>query len=228
MAETGKIFGIGYSKTGTTSLTKALRMLGIDALHFPFHALHHGSDELTLNHDRLQAREAYTDTPIPRFYKELDERYPGSKFILTVRDMDSWLRSCDKSHVWPGEFVHDKAIRNQSHVRTLLNLHYDLYGAVYFQRAAFRRRHEEHIAEVREYFKDRPDDLITLDICADEGWEKLCPFVGKPVPDTPFPKANVGVDKFFKRESRRLFWKWIAALHFGATRSVIYEPKCQE
>lgn len=203
-------------------------MLGIDALHFPFHALRHSNRELTLNHDRLQAREAYTDTPIPRFYKELDRKYPGSKFILTVRDMDAWLRSCEKNHVWPGEFVHDKAIRNLSWVRSLLNLHYDLYGAVSFQRAAFRRCHEEHIEEVKDYFKDRPGDLITLDICAGEGWEKLCPFVDKEIPSEPFPRANVGVDKFFKRESRRLFWKWVAAFHFGARRAVIYEPKCQE
>jgi 3'(2'), 5'-bisphosphate nucleotidase len=33
--------------------------------------------------------------------------------------------------------------------------------------------------------------LLVLDITAGEGWEKLCPFLGKPIPDIPFPKANV-------------------------------------
>lgn len=228
MAERNKIFGIGYSKTGTTSLTKALQMLGINALHFPFHAMRHSNEELTLNYDRLQAREAYTDTPIPLFYKDIDKKFPGSKFILTVRDMDAWLRSCEKNHVWPGEYVHDKAIRNQAYVRTLLNLHYELYGAVSFQREAFRRSHENYIEDVMNYFKDRPDDLIVMDVCCGDGWQKLCAFLEKEIPDVPFPRTNVGMDKYFKRETRRLFWKWVAALHFGTQRSVKYVPKYQE
>jgi 3'(2'), 5'-bisphosphate nucleotidase len=42
-----------------------------------------------------------------------------------------------------------------------------------------------------DYFKDRPQDLLVIDVTAGEGWEKLCPFLGKPTPDIPFPKANV-------------------------------------
>ncbi|MBL0299362.1 MAG: hypothetical protein IPQ21_19985 [Betaproteobacteria bacterium] len=44
----------------------------------------------------LEQNEALTDTPIPSFYRELDRRYPGAKFILTVRDMESWLLSCKR------------------------------------------------------------------------------------------------------------------------------------
>ena len=37
----------------------------------------------------------------------------------------------------------------------------------------------------------RPDDLLVLDICGGRaGWEVLCPFLGVPVPNTPFPNAN--------------------------------------
>jgi 3'(2'), 5'-bisphosphate nucleotidase len=32
---------------------------------------------------------------------------------------------------------------------------------------------------------------LVINVVAGEGWEKLCPFLGKPVPEIPFPKANV-------------------------------------
>ena len=48
-----------------------------------------------------------------------------------------------------------------------------------------------HYSERKKYFKDRPNDLLVMNICNGEGWEKLCPFLNKPVPDAPFPKENV-------------------------------------
>jgi Sulfotransferase domain len=43
---------------------------------------------------------------------------------------------------------------------------------------------------VLEYFEDRPEALLTLDITAGENWEKLCSFLGVPVPDVEFPFEN--------------------------------------
>ncbi|NEQ26956.1 MAG: hypothetical protein F6K28_49635, partial [Microcoleus sp. SIO2G3] len=43
------------------------------------------------------------------------------------------------------------------------------------------------IENVVEYFKDRPDSLLVLDICGGEGWEELCTFLGTPAIDQPFP-----------------------------------------
>ena len=48
----------------------------------------------------------------------------------------------------------------------------------------------EHERRVRAYFADRPDDLLVIDISAGEGWEALCPFLGVPVPDKPFPRRG--------------------------------------
>jgi len=45
---------------------------------------------------------------------------------------------------------------------------------------------------VMDYFKDRPDDLLIIDICSGEGFEKLAPFLGRPLPAQPFPhKGNI-------------------------------------
>lgn len=47
----------------------------------------------------------------------------------------------------------------------------------------FHRHHEN----VRTFFQDKPGKLLELNIIAGDGWEKLCPFLGKPIPDQPFP-----------------------------------------
>jgi hypothetical protein len=56
--------------------------------------------------------------------------------------------------------------------------------------STYIERYERHNREVLEYFRDRPDDLLVMDIPADAGWDKLCVFLGRDVPDEPFPHAN--------------------------------------
>jgi len=45
-------------------------------------------------------------------------------------------------------------------------------------------RHHEH---VEQYFKNRADDLLVMNIFDGDGWDVLYPFLGKPIPDVPFP-----------------------------------------
>ena len=92
-----KVFGLGFSKTGTLSLTSALNSLGIRTIHFPYDKitekeLFMGSNKLSI----LDNHQAITDISIIPFYKNLDKSYPGSKFIMTKRETNSWLRSIKK------------------------------------------------------------------------------------------------------------------------------------
>lgn len=177
-----KIFGIGLSKTGTTSLASALEMLGYRTKDYPGLTTYAPGDLSSVDPDILERHEALTDTPIPSFYRELDQRFPGAKFILTVRDMDGWLLSCKK------QFTAKLAEKqNEAHNR----LFTDLYGTAVFDEPLFRRGYQRFVEGVKDYFRDRPQDLLILDVAGGEGWEKLCPFLGKPIPDMPFPKANV-------------------------------------
>ncbi|MBS34848.1 MAG: hypothetical protein CMO26_02860 [Thiotrichales bacterium] len=48
---------------------------------------------------------------------------------------------------------------------------------------------------VREYFSERPDDLLKIFWEHGDGFEQLCRFLGDPTPNTPVPHANRGVDK---------------------------------
>lgn len=177
-----KIFGIGLSKTGTSSLAHALEILGYRTKDYPGIQRYQPGDASCVAPALLDQYDALTDTPIPSFYKELDRAYPGAKFILTVRDMDGWLLSCKK------QFTENLA-RAQNAAHNALFM--DLYGCTVFDEARFRAGYERFVQGVMEYFKDRPQDLLVLNVTAGEGWEKLCPFLGKAVPDMPFPKANV-------------------------------------
>jgi len=101
-------------------------------------------------------------------------------------------------------------------------------ASVAFDRRAFRRCPEDYVEGVKNYFRDRSEDLMTMDICGGDGWEQLCPFVGKEMLDEPFSKASVGVNQFFKRESRRWFWKGVAALRLGMRCREIDQTNCQQ
>jgi hypothetical protein len=164
-----KVFGIGLSRTGTTSLTAALRLLGYDVEHYFFDLA------------RLDVLDGGTDTPIARCFQLLDYRYPGSKFILTVRDSNSWLASCARH--FAVAVPPDTAVGR---------LRQDLYGRTDFAESEFREAYQTHFRRVTDYFANRPDDLLVLDICSGARWEDLCEFLRRPVPAIEFPHRNQG------------------------------------
>ena len=207
-----KIFGIGLSKTGTTSLTRALTELGYRTIHYPFHILKYKKNGLELKPWRLRRYDACTDSPIARFFPELDAYYPGSKFVFLTRQIDSWLDSCESHHIWPGQYSENMLLRKTPLIRRVMQLHRDLYGSVSFNRNGFAEAYHAHEQKVRDYFEDRPGDMLTIDICGGDGWEKLCPFLGKQIPARTFPHLNEGSKTVLKRTSRRYFWKSLSVL----------------
>lgn len=181
-----RIFGIGLHKTATTSLHKALQILGLDSFHW-------GTGEAPLiwyemnalgRSNTLEQFYALSDNPIPLLYKQLDMAYPNSKFILTVRDEVDWLMSVkrlwDRKHNPTRHLWEVYPISNQ--------LHQALYGTKDFDALVFLERYRRHNAEVKEYFKGR-SDLLVMDM-ANPNWSKLCAFLEKPIPNVPYPRAN--------------------------------------
>lgn len=174
-----KVFGTGWQRTGTSSLGQALNLLGVRTRQYPWPLL----DDL--DHPIIQRFVGFCDNPIPLFYRELDERHPGSRFIHTQRDEDSWLRSVywlmtagEKKFRWDRL---PKAYEMLDH----------LYGTRSFDEALFRERYRRHNTAVLAYFATRPEDLLVIDITQGDGFEKICPFLGLPVPEVPFPHKNV-------------------------------------
>lgn len=183
-----KVFGIGLSRTGTKSLTVALNLLGIRARWYPhdertFHELLLANYRLSI----LETYQAITDTPVVPFYPQLDATYPGSKFILTVRDQSSWLSSCARH--WVNAAIPHGT--DQLPRRFANYIDSAVYGCNAFNRERFTYVYDRHVSGVMEYFGQRSADLLVIDICGGEGYEKLCPFLGLPMPaNSQFPKES--------------------------------------
>jgi 3'(2'), 5'-bisphosphate nucleotidase len=179
---TSKIFGIGLSKTGTTSLARALEILGYKTRDYIGVISYTAGDLSSIDLREIDTNDAFTDTPIPSFYKQLDEKYPNSKFILTTRNMDDWLRSCKKQFT-------KRMVERQN--QAICQLHTDLYDCFEFDPDKYANGYTRFIDGALDYFKSRRKDLLVTDICGGADWEELCAFLGNPVPDVPFPLANV-------------------------------------
>lgn len=173
-----KVFCIGFHKTGTTSLKMALMELGYRVTG-PFARHDRDIAETVEGKARriIAEYDAFQDNPWPIIYRFLDREYPGSRFVLSIRPTEKWIAS-----------VVDHFGNSQPPMREWI------YGTgkgnPIGNEDVYVERYERHNREVLEYFKDRPGDLITFDISAGDGWEKLCTFLGHPVPDTPFPWKN--------------------------------------
>lgn len=174
-----RVVGVGLNKTGTKTLGIALGHLGLTRrLSFDAEAfrLWRQGDlaPLLAAVGRAQVAE---DWPWPLLFREIDAAFPGTRFLLTRRsDAATWYRSlCHHAdRTGPTEF------RAAIYGHAMPQGHEAEHIAIY----------ERHNAEVRAWFRDRPDQLLEIAWEDREGWDPLCAFLGRPVPATPFPWAN--------------------------------------
>lgn len=172
------VLGIGLSKTGTTSLNSALEVLGWDARHNPTDLLRLDGGRLSIDVEAARRREALTDLPVARFFRELDEAIPGARFVVTTRSLDSWLPSAKNHFYAPSPHAAECELIRQ------------VYGAEAFDAERFAEGYRRHYAAVERHFADRPRDALVLDVRDSDKWERLCAFLGEPVPDVPYPASN--------------------------------------
>ena len=91
-----KIFCIGNPKTGTSSLSEALRILGYKCISIPFFSIwRKKSEEQYIKKLKDCNYDAFIDYPIghENLYKKIAEIIPNSKFILTLREKKSFTKS---------------------------------------------------------------------------------------------------------------------------------------
>ncbi|MEX2624532.1 MAG: sulfotransferase family protein [Acidimicrobiia bacterium] len=186
---TGKVFCIGFHKTGTTSLGLGLQLLGYSVTG------PNGVSDPNISQNvydmafaLVEQYDAFQDNPWPVLYKELDVRYPGSKFILTVRPPDSWIAS---------QVAHFG--NRETPMRTWI------YGkgCPKGNEMLYVERFEKHNREVLSHFNERPDDFLLMDLTVGDGWQKLCPFLGRALPNVPFPHANTSKDRYRRNQLLR-------------------------
>lgn len=176
------VFGVGLQKTGTTTLGDALRIWGFKHQSYSDRGCHMYANgaiqELLEWSDHF---ESCDDVPWLMLYRELEQRHPNARFILTRRsNPNAWFRSLCKHSQRMGAYkpslVMNKAIYGRADPEN------DKAGSIQI--------YHKHLEEVRDWFRPRPQKLIEL--CWEEGdaWEELAQFLGLEAPNAPFPHSN--------------------------------------
>jgi hypothetical protein len=184
---------VGHGKTATKSLNKALVMLGWKTAHFygaGVYGLLYGNAAEQQAHDFLFDRDRYgkhvdavLDTPVVDFYSEILLAYPNARFILTLRDPASWLKSQQHFYCCYAKGCHNWL----APWRRGSNL---VFGTECPSREQAIKRYVLHN---RNVFDTVPRDrLLLMDIPGGAGWEQLCRFLGLPVPPSnwTFPSRH--------------------------------------
>ena len=197
-----KIFGVGLNKTGTTSIAKALEILGFSCVHWQSkkenikHLIEKNNQDKGPLLKGIEEYDAYLDWNHPQtnyLFKDLDFQYPDSKFILHTRPMDDWIKS---------RYQHVSSISNLKKMQKKYpdNPWYNL------DTDAWKIEYEEHHANVKSYFKNRPDDLLIFNLFAGDSWKELCDFLKVEKPDIDFPIKNKADEKInpIKKASKKL------------------------
>ncbi|KAL9533749.1 Ava biosynthesis cluster protein [Sphaerulina musiva] len=212
-----QVLCLGLSRTGTMSIWTALRMLGYRTYHFKeihkpenlrdkhllcwreaFYAKLYGSGKPYSHEDfykLLQRYDAVTDAPAVNFSDELIAAYPGAKVVLSTRNPERWLESMVRSYhavlespVFRIASILDLPLSLLSEVFELVLR--DLTGGDWRSRQKLSEAFDRHNAHIRAIVPK--ENLLEWE--PSHGWEPLCNFLGKPVPDDPFPHSNQGDD----------------------------------
>ena len=178
-----RVFCIGWSKTGTTSLTEALRILGLFSWHWApwvigYKHIRSQISEFRIDFSGVADYTALADLPICALYRELDQAFPGSLFILATRPLETWIASATADV--------ENCIKCIGHMDAVERW---AYGTDVIDKELFQKRYLQHQQQVLEYFAGR-SDFLTMDISEGNPWPQLCEFLKLPVPNRAFPHLN--------------------------------------
>lgn len=165
-----------------------MKRLDFKSIHYPVDYLEEIKQCLQNNNfyfPFLDNYGAFADVPFPGLYQEMDKLFPRSKFILTVRDPESWW----KSLLWHFNFSREKRLRKYGFYNSfsfLEKIQYNKYPPKsdfldIKDKDIYIAKFNRHIKEVEKYFKNR-SDLLILEISDKKLWQKLCNFLDKPLP----------------------------------------------
>lgn len=199
-----KIFCIGRNKTGTTSLERAFKDLG-------YIVGKQRNAELLLDYyiakefkpiiQYCKTAQVFQDSPFsyPDTYKHLDKAYPGSKFILTVRDTpEQWYNSITRFHAklfGGGQIPTAHQLKNATYVnkgwiwKSISELYKTPENDPY-NKEILINHYLKHNSDVLEYFKKRPNDLIVINLAEKGSYQRLMAFFKIKSPYTDFPWEN--------------------------------------
>lgn len=212
-----KILSLGMPRTGSASLAEAYAILGYKGIYHSLYVMDEYKDWEIISRAAdatFPALPTFTNKPFPPrdwdqlydkydvttdmgafFPRQLIDAYPEAKVVLVERDYDTWYKSVnDGIFKWFDYWVVRFYI---STVEPLLGMNAAGAGLKallgYFEaqdisevRQNARKTYKRHYDTVPKML---PAERI-LQFRLEDGWEPLCKFLGKPVPDVPFPHVN--------------------------------------
>jgi hypothetical protein len=199
-----KVIGAGQGRTGTHSLKLALEQLGLGPCHHMVEVIEHPEQyaywERVFDDEPVDWEEVYrgynsaVDAPTCFVYRELAERYPDAKIILTMRDPEAWVRSTSATIMSPDIWNAQRMAQHpMSRLGPKLAGFHTRRGYPPLRRDdrnAAIQDFQRHNGEVRKFIP--PDRLLVYEVS--QGWAPLCKFLGVPVPAEPFPHSNTTED----------------------------------
>ncbi|EXM13254.1 Sulfotransferase, S mansonii-type [Fusarium oxysporum f. sp. vasinfectum] len=211
-----KVLALGLPRTGSASIAEALTILGYKGVHHGLKAIDSLDDWKVINRAAdatFPVLPTYTGEPFTRdewdelygpceagtdmaalFATQLVKVYPNAKVILVVRDFDKWYASYETVFEQLWSFGADLAI---NYAEPLIGFETGVasrkailgfFEAKNVQEARNNARvvYERHYRQLREVVP--PEKLLVYRM--GEGWEPMCGFLDKPVPDVEFPWIN--------------------------------------
>lgn len=198
-----KIFGIGFNKTGTTSLQAILRLYGFSMPVQRTQEILLTQQTYSGNYEPLKQLvdryDAFQDQPFSQgqVYVAADALFPNSKFILTERDPEEWYQSLCRFY---GQGQSD--LRSLSGTDFIEKFRYIFpgYTALGLERILLQFDREEHQVrwelafdkeyrieayrrrndEIKRYFHGRPGSLLVIDLSTEPDTGRICSFLNIP------------------------------------------------
>lgn len=199
-----QVIGAGMPRTGTMSQKLALEQLGFGPCHHMTEVFAHpwqwrlwdaaGDGTLKDWDEIFSVYRASTDAPGCYFWRELADRYPEAKMVLSLREPERWYESMMATIFTES---HQRSMGESPIGPILRKLAGRMFPAVGPEttlvggggppnREQMMAGFEAHNAAVIAAIP--PERLLVYRVS--EGWEPLCRFLGVPVPQTPFPRVN--------------------------------------
>jgi hypothetical protein len=183
------------NKTGTTSLHYEFNRLGFNVgnqytSESLFDEYQKGSYDNFFKY--CNQHTFFQDIPfsIPKFYKILDNKFPNSKYILTIRNSaDEWYDSLIRFHSMTshiesnGKIPTSDDLKNSKYIRLgwLFDVHTTIFNTPIdepYNRNILINTYNNHINDVIDYFKNRPDDLLVLNLGKPNSYTSFKKFIG--------------------------------------------------
>ena len=197
-----KVICIGLPRTATSSATRALGLLGYNAMHEAIYFEEELIENLDVNGvlslDVVRKFDEYDAITGSVYWRHLCMAYEDAKIILLTRDVDKWFDSIRK-HInmlyTSRDMPREKKCFGSAGMgsRRVMEyggmIHQRLFGSRWPLKGLYVERFLEHQMAVTHWCEKMGREMLMYDPIV-EKWGPLCEFLGHKIPQEQFPWRN--------------------------------------